>query len=131
MTRRVPNVCDRVRAALAQGTRDTFEESHLFSCPSCRTEARIAAAWRAFPRPDEGETETGRVDEAFVRGVIGRLRDQERTRFRQRAGWAAAAALLFFFLAGAGQKLASMTSASTDETYASMLTPSLDAYIPQ
>ena len=131
MSRRISTVCDRVRAAFAQGNRDAFEESHLFSCPSCHTEARIAAAWRAFPRPDESETETGRVDEGFVRGVIGRLREHEQTRFRRRAGWAAAAALLFFFLAGAGQKLSSVTAASTDETYASMLTPSLDAYIPQ
>jgi hypothetical protein len=132
MSRRFPTECTRVRAALEQGKRDPIEEAHLFACASCRTEARLAAAWRSFPRPEQTEAaEASLVDERFIRGVIEQVRADARRRARNRARWAAAAALLFFFLAGASQKLASTTTATTEDSYASILTPSFGSLLPQ
>ncbi len=126
--------CGRVRAALAEGRRGAPEESHLFGCAPCRTDARLAAAWRILARPEmEAEAAASKIpaDERFVRGVLERVREERGRTARRRTRWAAAAALLFFFLAGAGEKLAASVAANAEDSYASMLTPSIDSFLPQ
>ena len=121
-------VCNRARAALRDGSMSPTEESHLFVCGPCRKEARLAAAWKALPPLEEVEAPA--VDESFVRGVLARVREDRRRRARNRIGLAAAAALLFFFAAGASQRAAVTGIVGAEESYAQMLTPSLDSILP-
>ena len=121
--------CTRARAALSDGSMSPTEESHLFVCGPCRREARLVAAWKALPPLEEVEAAPP-VDESFVRGVLARVREDRRRRARNRVGLAAAAALLFFFAAGASQQAASTGIAGAEESYAQMLTPSLDSILP-
>jgi hypothetical protein len=123
--------CARLREALRDGRRDASHEAHLFGCAPCRLEARLAAAWKTIPRPEETESaQAERVDDQFIRGVLARVRDDRQRRSRNRVRLAAAAALLFFFLAGASEKLAASIAAGADDTYAQLLTPSLDTFLP-
>lgn len=128
-------VCARTRAALRDG-RDggmsPTEESHLFVCGPCRKEARLAAAWKTLPPLEEVEIEAAPpVDESFVGEVLARVRQDRRRRARNRIGLAAAAALLFFFAAGASQQAAATGIDGAEESYAQMLTPSLDSILPE
>ncbi|MDQ2979662.1 MAG: hypothetical protein M3R62_10620 [Acidobacteriota bacterium] len=122
--------CHRARAALRDGAMTPTEESHLFVCGPCRKEARLAAAWKSLPPLEEVEA-APRVDESFVRGVLARVREDRQRRARNRIGLAAAAALLFFFAAGASQQAAATGIAGAEESYAQMLTPSLDSILPE
>jgi len=122
--------CRRVRAALRSGQAGQAEEIHLFRCESCRIEARIAGAWRALP--DSRSLESGaRVDEAFVRRVLSEIQRERRNRLRARAGLAAAAALLFFFALGASQEAAASHAAGVEDSYAQLLTPGLETFLPE
>lgn len=122
--------CRRVRAALRAGRASQSEEVHLFRCDACRLEARIAAAWRALPHSRSLETNEP-VDEAFVRRVLAGIEGERRRRFRTRAGLAAAAALLFFFALGASEETAVSHAAGAEDTYAQLLTPGLDSFLPE
>jgi hypothetical protein len=122
--------CARARAALRDGSMSPTEESHLFVCGPCRKEARLAAAWRAHPRLEEVEAAPP-VDETFVGGVLARVRQDRRRRARNRIGLAAVAALLFFFAAGASQQAAVTVIDGAEESYAQLLTPSLDSILPE
>ncbi len=121
--------CARVVADLRRGTMTPQEESHLFVCRSCRGEARLAAAWKAMPSPRDLERADS-IDEAFVHGVLRRVREDRLRRVRRRLGIAAAAALLFFFAAGLGQRANASPPDDGDETYAQMVTASPDAILP-
>ncbi|MDQ6892920.1 MAG: hypothetical protein M3167_09610 [Acidobacteriota bacterium] len=124
------NDCRRVRSALRSGQAGQAEEIHLFRCEACRLEARIAAAWRALP--DSRSLETGApVDEAFVRRVLWEIRRERRHRIRARASVAAAAALLFFFALGASRESAASRAAGAEDSYAQLLTPELDSFLPE
>lgn len=100
------------------GRRD--EETHLFVCPACRAEARVAAAWKEL-RVTETPAE---VPEGFVERVLelGRRDRADRTRRRWLA--AAAAAALFSFCAGLAHERASRQSGpAPEESYASLASP--------
>ena len=89
MNRQSKTDCTRVRAALSEGRRGASEESHLFGCAPCRTDARLAAAWRSLPRTEQVEAEAAAgatpVNELFVRGVLERVREDRRHTARRRA----------------------------------------------
>lgn len=122
--------CKRVRAAAAAGRMSPRDESHLFVCRSCRRQARLSAAWKTFPPPEALEPALP-VDEPFVRAVLARVREDRRRRARNRVGLAAAAALLFFFAAGAAQRVSATVAAGAEESYAQLLTPALDSFLPE
>ena len=122
--------CRRVRAALRFGRAGQTEEVHLFGCEGCRLEARIAAAWRALPHSRSIETNEP-VNEAFVRRVLDGVEAERRRRLRARAGLVAAAALLFFFALGASHETAMSHAAGAEDTYAQLLTPGLDSFLPE
>ncbi len=122
--------CRRVRAALRVGRVGQAEESHLFRCEGCRVEARIAAAWRALPDSRSLETKKP-VDEAFVRRVLSEIHRERRHRIRARAGLAAAAALLFFFALGASHEATASRADGVEDSYAQLLTPGLDTFLPE
>lgn len=131
MTGRKRADCLRVRATLEQGRGGSAEEAHLFVCSDCRTEARFAAAWKELVSPRDLESAgTIPVDEHFVRNVIGKVRADRVRRERFRVRLIAAAALVFFFLAGASQRIASTSSAGAEETYAQMVTPDIESDLP-
>ena len=123
--------CAAVRAALAEGRRGKTEEAHLFVCSACRTQARLAAAWAALKAAEPADETPASVDGAFIRGVLERVRaDRDRqSKFRLRL--AAAAALLFFFLVGASQRLTSATNSNGEESYAQLVSPEIDADLPE
>ncbi len=125
-----PNDCERVSAAAAAGRMSPRDESHLFVCRWCRRQARLSAAWKSFAPPEELETALP-VDESFVRAVLARVREDRRRRARKRVGLAAAAALLFFFAAGAAQRISATVAAGAEESYAQLLTPALDSFLPK
>ena len=109
------------------------DEAHLFVCAGCRTEARYAAAWASFRAL---EAEAGRevpapADPAFVRGVVELVRAERERRKRIRLRLAAAAALLFFFIVGASQRVASTIASGAEDTYAQLVSPDLDADLPE
>ncbi len=108
------------------GRRD--DSSHVFVCPACRTEARIAGAWRAL-RVEETPASPG---ERFVRKILVRVEHDRTARRRLRWLAAAAAAALFSFFAGlAHEHAASQASPTADESYAALASPSsLEALIP-
>ena len=112
------------------GRRD--DESHVFVCPACRADARIAAAWKAL-RVEETPEQPG---ERFIRRVLGGVERDRIARRRRRWIAAAAAAALFSFCAGLAHEHASAQSASSPEDeYASLATPStaptaLDGLMP-
>lgn len=98
------------------------DESHLFACPACRADARIAAAWKTLVVP---EAPIG-PDEQFVRRVVEGIARDRGARVQRRWLAAAAAAALFAFFAGYAHERASGQAAtpSAEETYASLAAPS-------
>ena len=106
------------------------QRGHLFLCRPCRTEKRIASAWKTLPRPEASEV-LEPVGEEFVRRVSGAVALDRRRSRRRRALLSAAAALLFFFLAGAGRESASQLAPPAEETYSQLLAPSpLESLLP-
>jgi predicted anti-sigma-YlaC factor YlaD len=110
--------------------RDRSDPSHVFTCPACRADARIAAAWRTLGDPADQKSAIP-VDEAFVAVALDRARrDRERARWR-RAWLVAGAALLFSFFFGTSHERTTRTAVSADETYGSLVSPSaLEELIP-
>ena len=105
------------------------DDGHLFTCPACRGEARLAQAWKGLPRPETDEVLVD-PDLRFVTVVLRSVRNDRARRVRVRVALAAAAALLFFFFAGTGHEAAA-PSETTDGFYASLVTPSaLEGLIP-
>ena len=103
-------------------------EGHLFVCPSCRADARIAAAWKALPLR-EAPVE---ADDRFVAAVLGSLRQDVARRSQYRFWLAAAAAALFFFFTGIALESASKPAATAEESYATLTSPNaLEGLIPQ
>jgi predicted anti-sigma-YlaC factor YlaD len=96
------------------------DESHLFSCPACRADARIAAAWKdlSFTEAPAG------ADERFVASVTAGIARDRGMRARRRWLAAAAAAALFAFFAGFAHERATDQAAPTaEESYASLAAP--------
>jgi len=110
-----------------QGRRDP---AHVFACPVCRADARLARAWKGLTPPAALETPVP-ADERFVQRILGALRlDRART-IRRRLWAAAAAAILFFFFAGLAAEGAATPAASAEDSYAALVSPSsLDGLIP-
>jgi hypothetical protein len=112
------------------GRRD--DASHVFVCPACRADARIAAAWKAL-RVEETPQKPG---ERFVHRVLVGIDHDRIARRRMRWIAAAAAAALFSFCAGLAHENASaQSSGSPEDEYASIATPStspsaLDGLMP-
>jgi hypothetical protein len=105
------------------------DAGHLFTCPVCRSEARLAAAWKGW-RP-EGEETPIEPDSRFVQGVVASVRRDRARRARVRLAVAAAAALLFFFFAGTGHETAIRPPAGAETTTASIVSPNaLEGLIP-
>ena len=112
------------RECLARRT----DEGHLFVCPFCRADARIAAAWKAMAL-----TETpAPADERFVAAVLNGVRHEDLRRSRNRFWLAAAAAALFFFFTGLALESASKPAGAPEESYASIASPNaLEGLLPQ
>ena len=112
------------RECLARRT----DEGHLFVCPFCRADARIAAAWkdmaiRETPAP---------ADERFIAAVLNDVRHEAARHARNRFWLAAAAAALFFFFTGLALESASKPSTTPEETYATLAAPNaLEGLLPQ
>jgi hypothetical protein len=105
------------------------DAGHLFVCPACRAEARLAAAWKGVPRPELAEAPV-EPEPRFIRGVVASVRRDRARRRRVRLAVAAAAALLFFFFAGTGHETAARP-AGLDASYASIVSPNaLEGLIP-
>lgn len=101
------------------GRRD--DESHVFVCPACRTDARIAAAWKAYAPLEE----PAEADERFVQAVVRRVARGRIAARRRRILAAAAAAALFAFFAGLAHERASRPAApGPEESYAELAAPS-------
>jgi hypothetical protein len=104
------------------------DEGHLFVCPACRADARIAAAWRSLPLREAPAA----ADNRFVAAVLGNLGRDDARRSRSRFWLAAAAAALFFFFTGLALESASKPAATAEESYATLATPNaLEGLIPQ
>lgn len=112
------------RECLARRT----DEGHLFVCPYCRADARIAAAWkdmaiRETPAP---------ADERFIAAVLNDVRREAARQSRNRFWLAAAAAALFFFFTGLALESASKPATTPEETYATLAAPNaLEGLLPQ
>jgi hypothetical protein len=105
------------------------DAGHLFVCPACRAEARLAAAWKGVPRPEIAEAPV-ESEPRFIRGVVASIRRDRSRRRRVRLAVAAAAALLFFFFAGTGQETAAQP-AGLEASYSSIVSPdALQGLIP-
>ena len=108
------------------------DESHVFVCPACRADARIAAAWKAL-RVEETPQKPG---ERFVRRVLAGIEHDRIARRRRR--WiaaAAAAAAVLVLRRLAHENASTQSAASPEDEYASLATPSttpsaLDSLIP-
>jgi len=106
------------------------DDGHLFTCPACRREARIAQAWKGLPRP-EAEEALVEPDLRFVTVVLRSARRDRSRRARIRVALAAAAGLLFFFFAGTGHEAAAPSAAGPEDSYASLVSPNaLEGLIP-
>jgi hypothetical protein len=113
------------RECLARRT----DEGHLFVCPFCRADARIAAAWK-----DLAIKETpAPADERFIAAVLNDVRHETVRQSRNRFWLAAAAAALFFFFTGLALEDASKPAATTpEESYATLAAPNaLEGLLPQ
>jgi hypothetical protein len=107
------------------GRRD--DSSHLLVCPSCRTDARIAAAWRGL-RVDEPAAP---AEERFVGAVLRSVRRDRAAARRRRLIAAAAAAALFSFFAGLAHETAGSAAPDSEESYASLSAPNgLTEFLP-
>jgi hypothetical protein len=106
------------------------EPRHLLTCRACRTDARVAQAWKGLRRPEELEAPI-EADSRFTDEVLASVRGDRVRRRRLRLALAAAAALLFFFFAGTGHETAGSGTATQDASYASLVSPNaLDGLIP-
>ncbi len=122
--------CSRMREALRSGGPTRRKQRHLFTCPACRAQVRLHAAWKSLPQPLEQEVPEP-ADERFVRRVMDAVRRDRRRQQRHRAALAAAAALLFFFCAGAGQETAANLATGAEDSYAELLAPAaLEGFLP-
>jgi predicted anti-sigma-YlaC factor YlaD len=105
------------------------DAGHLFVCPACRAEARLAAAWRDVSRSGLAEVPV-EPEPRFIGGVVASVRRDRARRRRVRLALAAAAALLFFFFAGTGHETAARP-AGLEASYASIVSPNaLEGLIP-
>ncbi|HSS45317.1 MAG TPA: hypothetical protein VLO07_08255, partial [Thermoanaerobaculia bacterium] len=75
------------RKECSKGHRD---QTHLFACPICHADARLARAWKELAHPASLETPVP-ADERFVQETLGAVR-HARARAIRRRMWAAAAA---------------------------------------
>jgi hypothetical protein len=102
---------------------------HLFTCPACRADVRVAHAWRALAAPGAPAP----VRERFVERVLETVRADRIRAGRLRLWLAAAAALLFFFCAGlAHEQTAGSTQPTLEDSYASLSAPSaIDDLLPR
>lgn len=106
------------------GRRD--DASHLLVCTACRTDARIAGAWKGLRLNEPAEP----ADERFVGAVLRSVRRDRAATRRRRLVAAVAAAALFSFFAGLAHETA-RPPAPEDETYASLSAPSaLAEFLP-
>jgi hypothetical protein len=97
-----------------------YDESHLFVCRDCRTDARIAGAWKGLALRETPAA----VDDRFVGSVVAGIARDRASRQRLRWFAAAAAAALFSFCAGLAHERASGPPAPTpEESYASLAAP--------
>jgi predicted anti-sigma-YlaC factor YlaD len=111
------------RAAGGRGT------AHLFLCRMCRADARLKAALRRLPSPAARESPLP-VSEDFLQRVAASVREQRGRHARRRTLLSLAAALLFFFLAGAGQETGSNDTLRIEDA-AQLLAPSaLESLMP-
>lgn len=102
------------------------DAGHLFVCPYCRAEARMASAWNGAAL---GEVQVA-ADEKFVARVVESLGRDRAQRSRRRFWLAAAAAALFCFFAGLSHE-SSEPAATAEEAYATLASPSvLEGLIP-
>jgi hypothetical protein len=103
------------------------DDAHVFTCPACRVDARIAAAWKGL-RIEETPVP---ADDVFIRRVVLGVTRNRRTRARLRWVAAAAAAALFSFFAGLAHEHASQPSPTPEDSYAALTTPSaLEGWVP-
>jgi anti-sigma factor RsiW len=113
-----------------EGLHDRADARHLFGCPDCRADARVAHAWRALVASEADAP----VRDEFVARVLETLRRDRDRAGRWRLGLAAAAALLFFFFAGLSHEQATGTSEpSVEESLSSLSAPpaAVDGLLPE
>ena len=106
-------------------------ERHLFVCEGCRSQARLAAAWRSLAA--ESPKEAAPVREEFLARVLISRRQAARRDRRIRYLLAAAALLLFTFFAGSGHRTSSGPGRDrqAEEAFASLASPSeLEGLLP-
>lgn len=104
------------------------DEGHLFVCPFCRADARIAAAWKGLPFREA----PGAADDRFVAAVLENLESDGARRSRNHFWLAAAAAALFFFFTGLALESASKPAPTPEESYATLAAPNaLEGLLPQ
>ena len=104
------------------------DEGHLFVCPFCRADARIAAAWKELALKETPAP----ADERFIAAVLNDVRHEAVRQSRNRFWLAAAAAALFFFFTGLALESASKPTATPEESYAALASPSaLEGLLPQ
>ena len=103
------------------------DETHVFTCPVCRVDARIGAAWKGL----RIEEPPAPGDEGFVRRVTVRVGRERAARRRLRWVAAAAAAALFSFFAGLSHEHASQPTASPEDPYAALTSSNaLEGLVP-
>jgi hypothetical protein len=113
---------------IIHGEAERRDPSHRLVCERCRMAGRIDSAWRRIEPP--AVVETAPSDEFVARVVNAVRRDRVAVR-RQRVLLAAAAALLFSFFAGLAHEQASQPRTAPEDTYASVVTPSvLEGILP-
>jgi predicted anti-sigma-YlaC factor YlaD len=99
---------------------DRADARHVFGCPECRADARLARAWRTLAAP---APETP-ASEPFVAGVLRGVREDRARAARWRLGLVAAAALVFFFFAGLSHERATASpEPSVEDSYTSLPAP--------
>ncbi len=104
------------------------DEGHLFVCPFCRADARIAAAWKGMTLEEPPAV----ADERFVAAVLNDARREAARQSRNRFWLAAAAAALFFFFTGLALESANKSAATPEESYAALAAPNaLEGLLPQ
>ncbi len=107
------------------GRRD--DAIHLLVCTACRTDARIAGAWKGLRLAEPAEP----ADERFVGAVVRSVRRDRVKMRRRRIIAAAAAAALFSFFAGLAHETARTATPEPEESYASLSAPSaLAEFLP-
>jgi hypothetical protein len=104
------------------------DEGHLFVCPFCRADVRIAAAWKEMPLKETASP----ADERFIAAVLNDVRHEAARQSRNRFWLTAAAAALFFFFTGFALESASKAAATPEESYVAIASPNaLEGLLPQ